>query len=174
MTAIYVKPNISNGKAACSYTREMVRNGKRRLRHEHDVANQTMASTRIRRHLHHAVDCWKFLEYLANSERQYSLFYSKWKVGFFWWFFSCIYFATASVSCVVSPFFQPRRPKKKKKWLLDFSFGSTTQLAKVLLWTCLLNSVQYQRTFLNSVQILTFKFIECFQQCKLNGTISWV
>ena len=65
----------------CSYTRETTPPGakwKTTLTscHENDVANQTMVSTRIRRHLP-AIDCWKFLEYLENSERQYVLSYSK-------------------------------------------------------------------------------------------------
>ena len=63
--------------------------------------------------------------------------------------FSCIYFAKASVSCVASPFFQPRRQSK----MAARFFLQVGHLAKVvLLWTYLLNSVQYQRTFLNSVK----------------------
>ena len=61
--------------------RLLARNGKWQ-HHGNDVANQTMALMRIRRHLP-ATDCWKFVEYLENLEWQYSLFYCKWKVDFF-------------------------------------------------------------------------------------------
>ena len=84
-----------------------------------------------------------------------------------------------SVSSVVSPLFQPRGQRK----LAARFFLQVGHLAKVvLLWTCLLNSVQYERTFLNSVQYQrTFlnsvqygNLLNVFFQCKLNGTISWV
>ena len=56
--------------------RPLARNGKRRGCHKHVVANQTMASTRIRRHLQ-AVDCYKIVEYLENSEQISFSLYTK-------------------------------------------------------------------------------------------------
>ena len=41
----------------------------------------------------------------------------------------------------------------------------------VLLWTCLLNSVKYERTFRKSVQY--DNLLNVFFQCKVNGTIYW-
>ena len=55
---------------------------------------------------------------------------------------SCIYFATASISSVVLTLFQPRW---QREMAVRF-FLQVGHLAKVvLLWTCLLNSMQYQR-----------------------------
>ena len=99
-----------------------------------------MSGARFWRHLH-AVDCWKFHEYLANAERQYSLFYSKWKVGFFFWFF---------MHLLCNSVFLSTETAKKNGCRF---FHQDGHLAKVvLLWTCLLNSVQYERNLLNSVQ----------------------
>ena len=109
-----------------------------------------------------------FLKYLASSERQYSLFYSKWKVGFFWWFF--LHLLCDSVCQLCSFTFLSTKTTKKNSCQFFLQVGHPAKV--VLLWTCLLNSVQYQRMFLNSMQI--WKFIACFQQCKLNATISWV
>ena len=126
-----------------------------------------MASTWIWHHLH-PIDCSKFLEYLAKSERQYSLFFSKWKVGFFFWIF--LHLLCDSVCQLCSFTFLSTETAKTNGCRF---FLQVRYLAKVvLLWTCLLNSEQYHRTFLNCMQI--WKFIYCFQQYKMNGTISWV
>ena len=63
----------------------------------------------------------------------------------------CIYFATHSVSFLVSPFVQL---KCKAKWLPDiFYFFNGDQLANVVpAGTCFLGPVQYDRTFLGHVQ----------------------
>ena len=106
-----------------------------------------MASTWIQRHLH-AVDSWNFLEYLEKMERQNSLFYSKWKVGFFWWFF--LHWLCDSVCQLCS--FTCLSTEMAKKMATRF-FLQVCDLAKlVLLWTCLLYSVQYERILLNSMQ----------------------
>ena len=57
------------------------------------------------------------------------------------------------------------------------NFFNSDQLAKVVpLGTCFLGPVQYDRTFLGPVQYdkIIWKNIQCFQQCKVSGTISWV
>ena len=55
--------------------------------------------------------------------------------------FFCIYFATASVNSVVSPFIQLRWQRK----MAARFFLQVGHVAKVaLLWTCFLNSVQYE------------------------------
>ena len=73
--------------------------------------------------------------------------------------FACIYFVEVSVRSLVWSFFDSRR---KRKMAARFFF-QVDHLAKVvLLWTCLLNSVQYEN------------LLKVFFQCKLNGTISWL
>ena len=104
------------------------------------LQTKTMASMRIRRHLH-VVDCWKFLKYFENLEWQYYSFYSKWKVGFFWWI--CIHLLYDSICQLWS--------RRQRKMAARF-FLQVGHLSKVvLLWKCLLNSVQYEIIQINYV-----------------------
>ena len=82
--------------------------------------------------------------------------------------FACIYFVTASVSSAVSPSFYSKRQRK----MAARCFLQVYRLAKVVfLRTCLLNSVQYERTFLNSVQYENL--LNVYFLCKLKGAITW-
>ena len=89
--------------------------------------------------------------------------------------------ATHSVSFLVLPFAQLKRKKMAARY-----FFNGDQLAKVVQpETCFLGPVKYDRTFLGPVQydrsfhgkhskLLNMGKMQYFQQCKVNGTISWV
>ena len=146
ISAIHSKSNITNGKATCSYTRE--------AKIEKDINVMSLKLLTKQRHwrkfgaIYTPMTARRLLNIsrIRNSDVLYSI--QDWRQVASD-DFACIYFVTVSVSSVVSTFFVSRQQRK----MATRFFFQLDHLAKVvLLWTCLLNTVQDERIFLNATQ----------------------